>query len=321
MLQDPTLAWLLEREQPAVRYRALTELLGRPKSDPQVREARAEIPRRGWAADLLARRDPGGWWVSPKSLYTPKYLSTNWQLLVLSDLGLTRAHPQIRRSCELWMKVFALEGGGVGRNSKGKGHHCVVGNMTRALIRFGYVDDPRIRRSLEWLVQTAHPRGGWSCFSDYWAGRNLDSWEGLSAFTVYPRSKWSPAMKECVQKGAEFFLERELHRQGARYAPWYRLHYPVHYYYDLLVGLDVLTALGYGSDPRLSFVLKWLRSKRRRDGRWDLDAQHPDAGGAYGRWMREHPRQRPTPLVLERPGEPSKMVTLRALTVLLRVGG
>jgi hypothetical protein len=127
-------------------------------------------------------------------------------------------------------------------------------------------------------------------------------------------------MQGCVERGAEFYLERELHRQGGRYAPWYRFHWPVHYYYDVLVGLDVLTALGYVDDPRLRFALELLRKKRRPDGRWNLDAVHPDVAGATARWFREHPKDRPTPLPFESPREPSKMVTLRALTVLSRVG-
>ena len=308
--------WLLEPTEPAVRYRTLRELLGRPEGDADVRAAKARILSTGFGAELLEGRDPSGWWVQEQSLYLPKYLATNWRLLALSDLGVDRSEPSIRSSCELWMARFALRGGGVGGNSKGNGHHCVVGNMARALVRFGYVDDPRIPRSLDWLVATADPKGGWSCFG---RGRNLDSWEGLSAFAAYPRTRWTASMARAVELGAEFFLERELHRQGARYAPWFRFHYPVHYYYDLLVGLDLLTSLGYGSDPRLRVALDLLENKRRPDGRWLLDAVHPDVEGSLATWFARHPAQRPTPLQLEAPGTPSKMVTLTAWKVLGRV--
>jgi hypothetical protein len=318
------LDWLLEEEQPAVRYLALTQLLGRKESDPDVREAKRRISSTGWAAEILARRDPAGWWVQEKDLYRPKYISTNWNLLALSDLGATRSIPAVRKSCELWMNRSPLKGGGVGGNSNGNGHHCYTGNMARALIRFGYGSDPRLRKAMDWLAKTANPKGGWTCWSfgdGPSPGRTLDSWEGLSAFAAYPRSKWTRAMKDCVERGAEFYLDRELHRQGSRYEPWYRFHWPVHYYYDLLVGLDVLTALGYGEDPRLEFALAHLRKKRRPDGRWNLDAVHPDVGAKALRWYAEHPKDRPTPLALETVGRPSKMITLRALAVLSRTGG
>jgi hypothetical protein len=323
MPRDKVLDWLLEPDQPSVRYLALTQLLGKSETDSDVREAKARIPAAGWAAEILARRDPGGWWVRDGHPMYPKYVSTNWNLLALSDLGATRAIPEVRASCELWMERSPLKGGGVGGMSAGKGHHCYTGNMARALIRFGYGDDRQVRKALDWLVKTAHPKGGWTCWSfgdGPSPGRTLDSWEGLSAFAAYPRSKWTAAMKGCVERGAEYFLDHELHRQGERYEPWYRFHWPVHYYYDLLVGLDVLTALGYGDDPRLGFALAHLQKKQRSDGRWNLDAVQPDWRPAAARWYAEHPDKRPTPLAFETSRRPSKMITLRALTVLSRVG-
>lgn len=323
MASRKVLDWLLADDQPAMRYRTLTELLGKPERDPEVRAAKARIPSTGWAAEILSRRDPAGWWVGEKSLYRPKYVATNWNLLMLSDLGTTRAIPAVRASCELWMDRSPLKGGGVGGFSNGKGHLCYTGNMARALIRFGYEDDPRLRKALDWLVATAHPKGGWTCwsFGDGPApGRNLDSWEALSALAAYPRSRWTGSMQGAVERGVEFFLDRELHRQGERYPPWYRFHYPVHYYYDVLVGLDLVTSLGYGSDPRLKFALSLLKRKRRADGRWNLDAVHPDVEGGVAEWFRQHPKDRPTPVALEAPGKPSKMISLTALKVLDRVG-
>ena len=316
MPREKALDWLLEENQPSIRYLALTQLLGKSPTDSVVREARARIPSTGWVSEILSRRDPAGWWVGGARLYQPKYLSTNWMLLILSDLGVDRTLPSVRRSCELWIRRFATPDGSFGLDGGKKGHLCLAGNTARALIKFGYEDHPAVRRALDWLVRTANPLGGWSCWG---SGRNLDSWEGLSAFAVYPRSKWTPAMKECVEKGCEFFLERELYRQGGHYEPWYRFHYPVHYYYDLLVGLDLLTSLGHADDPRLRVALSVLNRKRRADGRWNLDALHPDVEGAVARWYAAHPHRAPTPFGLETPGKPSKVVTLRALTVLSRV--
>ena len=62
-----------------------------------------------------------------------------------------------------------------------------------------------------------------------------------------------------------------------------------------------------------------LKKKRRTDGRWNLDVTHPDVEGGMAEWFRAHPKQAPTPFSLEAVGEPSKMVTLRGLTVLHRL--
>ncbi len=327
MAHQKVLDWLLEPNQPSIRYLTLTQLLGKKESDSEVREAKARIPKAGWAADMLAKRDPAGWWVRDAHPMSPKYVAMNWNLLALSDLGATKDIPEVRASIELWMKKSLLNGGGVGGMSAGHGHHCYTGNMARALIKFGYADDLRVRKALDWLVLTAHPEGGWTCWNRKDAparSRTLDSWEGLSAFAVYPKSKWSRSMTDCVAKGAEFFLAKELHKQGARYDPWYRFHWPMHHYYDILVGLDVLTALGYGDDKRLGVGLDLLLKKRRKDGRWTMDAAQPDwtrkDDPVAATYFAAHPEQLPKPLAFEPPGRPSKMITLRALTVLSRVG-
>jgi hypothetical protein len=319
-----TLDWLLEPDQPSIRYLALTQLLGKSETDPEVRDARTRIPSTGWVAEILSRRDPAGWWVRDRGWMEPRFIATHWIMLALADLGATRATPEIEASSEYWMAKSPLQGGGVGGFGKGKGHHCYTANMARGLIRLGYEDDPRVRKTLDWIVRTAHPKGGWACrFSSGGPApsRTLDAWEGLGAFAAYPRSKWTHAMQSCVERAAEYYLERELHLQGDRYEPWYRFHWPVHYYYDLLVGLDCLTALGYGDDPRLGFALDLVRKKQRPDGRWNLDADQPDPDPESARWFAAHPQQRPTPLKVEVAGRPSKMITLRALTVLSRVGG
>ena len=117
-------------------------------------------------------------------------------------------------------------------------------------------------------------------------------------------------MQRAAESGAEYFLECELHKQGAKYPPWYRFHYPVHYYYDILVGLELLTSLGYGDDPRLQFALSLLAKKRRPDGRWNLDSIQPEG----------KPASHVKPFALEKAGEPSKMITINALLVLDRIG-
>jgi hypothetical protein len=315
-MSESALEWLLKEDQPSIRYLALTQLLGKPDDDSEVQSAKTMITQTGWASDILGKQLPGGWWIEKESLYRPKYLSTNWMLLILSDLGLTRREGRIAEACRLWIKRYAKKDGGFGPDRDSKSHLCTAGNMARALVKFGYVGHPKVRSAFQWFVKNQAAQGGWSCFG---SGRNLDSWEPMSAFAAYPRQKWTKSMKLAVEKGAEFYLEREMDKQGGRYEPWYRFHYPIHYYYDLLVGLDFMTTLGYADDRRLSRAIHILKEKRRADGRWNLDAVHPDVEGGMAEWYKKHPKQAPTAFALEKVGEPSKMVTLKAMSVLDRL--
>jgi hypothetical protein len=87
MTRKKVLDWLLEPDQPSLRYLTLTRVLERRETDSDVREARARIPKARWVADILARRDPGGWWVRDRHPMWPKYIATNWEMLALSDFG------------------------------------------------------------------------------------------------------------------------------------------------------------------------------------------------------------------------------------------
>ena len=301
----------------------MTRLLGRTEGDSEVERARDNMAKVGWAKDILDKQLPGGSWVHEKSLFSPTFHATFWMLLILSDLGLTKEDPRIDRACQLWLERNATKDGGFSGSGKAGGHLCITGNAARMLVKFGYADHPTVKRAFEWIVRNQAELGGWSCwnFKPPYTKRTLDSWEPLSAFAVYPREKWTRSMKLACERGAEFFLERELHREGARWEQWYRFHYPVHYYYDLLVGLDFMTALGYSGDKRLGYAVSLLKEKRRRDGRWNVDANRPEESAALASWRKQHPGSKDmTPFILEQPGRPSKMITLRAMEVMSRLG-
>lgn len=235
-------------------------------------------------------------------------------ILILSDIGVTKEDHRISNACELWIRRFAKKDGGFNGDLARISEMCITGNTARTLVKFGYVNHPRVKSAFQWLVKDQKENGGWRCG---WRRGILDGWEAMSAFAAYPREKWTRSIKRAVEKGAEFYLDREMHKEGKRYEPWYRFHYPVHYYYDLLVGLDFMTALGFGNDRRLKFALSVLNEKRRADGRWNLDAVHPDLEGPIAK---SYARKPPTPFYLEPVGQPSKMITFLALRVLKRIG-
>jgi hypothetical protein len=304
--------WLLEENQPSVRHHALIDLLGRGRNDPEVREAYSDISKKGWAFDILNLQKPEGHWQSKRSLYGPKYRATNWMALILSDLGLTKENNLVRKAADLFFKQWlALPP----MTNIFKDEVCVVGNTARMLTRFGYEDDPRVGKLFDRLVEDQKEDGGWHCFES--SKGTLDCWEGLAAFAALPKSKQTRKIKNSIERGAEFYLERGLFDDGEKkYPAWFRFHYPNHYYYDVLVGLDVITRLGYGRDRRLRAALEILNEKRQNDGTWLLEKVHPDLAARAQYSL----RKKVSPFALEEAGMPSKWITLTALRVLKRVG-
>ena len=314
--------WLLGKDQPAVRYHALVNLLDRRADDPEVRDARAKIGRVGWAADQLRQQGQKGFWEShePRNvpqwvdfLYNPPFLSTNWRALVLADLGLDSTDPRIRKIADLMIEYKLRLGSPFNLFYE---EVCISANTARMMTRFGFGDDRRVRKLFDWLIEDQREDGGWNCSQG--TPGTLDAWEALAAFACVPKPKRSAKMAQAIDKGAEFYLERKLFEEGRKYAPWFRFHYPNHYYYDILVGLDIITQLGFSSDRRLRPALDVVREKRQRDGTWILDKAHPDLGP--GTKISPDPKKI-RPLVIEPPGKPSKWITLKALTVLKRTDG
>jgi hypothetical protein len=308
--------WLLQKDQPSVRYRTLVDLLGRKETDPEVRSARSRIAQVGWAYDQLRKQGSKGFWEArePKNvheyvnfLYYPKFLSTNWRALVLSDLGLDATNARIKKLADVIFDYKLRRGSPFNFFYE---EACISANTARILTRFGYADDIRVRKLYDWLLEDQREDGGWNCSQG--TPGTLDAWEPLAAFAALPKAKRSPKMEQAISRGAEFYLERKLFKEGRPYAPWLRLHYPNHYFYDILVGLEVLTQLGFGGDRRLRPALKILKDKRQGDGTWFIDQSNPDFGpGAAG-----NPDNKAKPLVIEPPGRPSKWITLEALRVL-----
>jgi hypothetical protein len=312
--------WLLEDDQPSAKYRTLIDLLGRKEDDPEVRSARSRIARVGWAYDQLRAQGPKGFWEAhePRNvgewvefLYNPPFLSTNWRALVLSDFGLDATNPRVKKLANLIFDYKLRRGSPFNFFYE---EACISANTARMMARFGYADDVRVRKLYDWLLEDQREDGGWNCSQG--TPGTLDVWEPLAAFAALPKAKRSPKTEQAIARGAEFYLDRELMKEGRPYPPWLRFHYPNHYFYDVLVGLDVLTQLGYGGDRRLRPALKILTEKRRSDGTWLLEKSHPDLGP--GVTINPDPKKI-RPLQIETPGKPSKWITLKALRVLKRV--
>lgn len=92
-----SLEWLLEPDaaNPGVRYFALTDLLGRSRSDPEVQAAQAAVMQSGPVPAILTAQQADGSWGKPIPGYAPKYRGTVWSVTFLAMLGADGRDPRV----------------------------------------------------------------------------------------------------------------------------------------------------------------------------------------------------------------------------------
>ncbi len=316
-----TTTWLLEPEEPAVRALALIHLEGRNPDDPEVKSAQKDSLLRGSIAKVLNGLIIASGHDTYDSLFLPRYRAPYHCLIALADMDAQGDDQRISNIMDTILNVFAKPDGGFGRTES---HVCTTGNIVRAARHFGRGDDPRVKSGVEWLLARQLSDGGWNCFSEYDHHSTVDSWEPLAALGSIPESQRSLDIQRAIKRGVEFFLEQHLGVDKG-YEPWRRIHFPRHYYYDFVLGLELVTSLGDPHDSRLNPPIELLLSRKSEEGRWSLDDTHPDVDPEgdpeykpiYAEMMKNKPRNK---LEVEPPGVSSKWATLAAMRILRSIG-
>ncbi len=295
--------WLLNGD-PAIRWQALGDLAG--ASAGTIARERRKVAREGWGARLLARQDPAGTWAG--GLYTPKWKSTFYTMLLLRDLGLPARNRQARTAGLLLLDRGMRRNGGINYDAWGsRGETCITGMLLSILCSFE-VDDARLDTMADHLLERQMPDGGWNCRRPYGATHasvhtTILTLEGLRDYERYRKRKLR-AVRAAQRRGREFLLVHRMfrsHRTGEVIKPVFlKPAFPPRWHYDVLRGLDYFRSVGAPRDKRLGEAIAVLRDKRRPDGRWNLE--HRFRGKVF--------------FEIERLGRPSRWNTLRVLRVL-----
>jgi hypothetical protein len=321
---DP-IPWLLEGDDPSVRFLTLTDLCGASPDSPDAVAARRDIMTRGAVPAILAAQGDDGHWEGRDRFYTAKYRGTVWQLLILAELGADGSDARVRAGCEAVLRDAQdrLSGGfAVDRAKKeGGGLHsrvvpCLTGNVVFSLIRLGMLDDPRVQAGVDWLTTYARFDDGDGEAPTGWPYEPLEMCWGrhtchmgavkvLKALAEIPQERRSPDVQRALDQGAEFMLRHRVHKRSHDLAKdskpgWKRFGFPLMYQTDVLEILGLLARLGYGGDEGAREARALVASKADADGRWKL------ASTFNGRFIVD----------IETKGEPSRWVTLKALTAL-----
>jgi hypothetical protein len=315
-----------------VRHLALRWLLDRPADDAEVAAARAAAMQAEPIATILAHQHPAGSWVKPGAGYSPKYTGTVWQLIFLDQLGADLHDPRVKASCDYVLSHSQTACGGFGASGAKDDQavpppstaiHCLNGNLLRALLGFGYLDDDRVAHAIAWQAQIVTGEGqvhyyasgangpGFRCAANDKLPCAWGATKVLLAFSRIPPARRTREVRQAIEQGVEFLLSVD--PATAAYpmgygntrpsGSWFKLGFPSGYVADVLQVLEALGELGYGGDPRLAPAVEWVLGKQDGHGRWKNEYAY--AGKLWSD--------------IDAQGQPSKWVTLRACRVLKMV--
>ena len=332
-LRSDSLPWLLESDNPDIRYLAMRDLLDLSPDDKKLKSARKLAHKEGPIAHVLSKMNEEGYWQRAGTGYGPKYKSTVWALILLAQLGASmKEDKRIKLACKYYLDHALSPGGQISsmtNNSPSGTVDCLQGNMLWSLMTLGY-EDKRMDKAYEWMSRTTTGEGVAPMKEKhaevrYYAGKygpNFScgannklpcAWGGvkvLLALSQVPVEKRTLLMKDAIKQGVEFFLSVDPstanYPNGWAAKPsgnWWKFGFPVFYVTDILQIAEALVALGYGKDKRLKNTLELIRSKQDENGRWQLEYNYDGKT-----WMR-----------FGKMKEPNEWVTLRALKVLKAV--
>lgn len=310
--------WLLTEDGSGSTYLALKNLVGLPDTDSQLAAAKTIAYTTGHIGHILAHMNPEGYWRNPQGGYSPKYYSTVWALILLSQLGASATDDvRITTACRYYLDHALSPDGSISHNGTRSGtFDCLQGNMCTALTDLGYQDE-RLDQTFEWMAKSeigeidkyyaAKSGPGFACGAN---GKQPCAWGAVKvmlALSKIPENQRSRAMNQAIQCGIDFLLSIEpltaLYPTVNHAKPngsWWKFGFPTFYCTDLLQLAEALVNLGYGHDPRLQKTIDYILSKQDDQGKWNLE--HDYAGKTWGNFGEKK--------------QPNKWVTYRALKVL-----
>lgn len=149
---DPAIRWLLESEDPSVRYFTLADLLGEPLDSREVTVVRVAIPKGKKVRALLrGQQRDGGFGAHPYK----KWTGAHWRLVSLVELGIPKDHRSARNATNQVLEWLTSEHHLKRiKTVKGLVRRCASqeGNALGVCSRLGLTGDSRVKQLAESLI-------------------------------------------------------------------------------------------------------------------------------------------------------------------------
>jgi hypothetical protein len=336
MRENAVLNWLLEEDNPPVRLLALTRLLHKPESDPDVMDTRRDLMSYSVTQEILTHIDEI-WSSGPRMFWS--YKGKHWNTVYLGHFMADGHDPRIAVGINQLLDHPWI-------STK---FQCMTASILTAFRRLGYGEHPVVVGGENNLARRMLGDSGVSC-----PGMNISLMSHcymslpklLLCFAEIPPEQRSPAVKDAIPWIVNQIVDHHVHiylpgnrkawdavrprsRKRSDYPEgvtpdscrdkmmaefiaeyglgklepkriWTRFGFPLNYNSDIIEAMYALTIAGTPMSKKLELPLQIIRDKRNADGVWIMDKS---LNGQM--WAN-----------VEVKSKPSKWITLFALIVL-----
>lgn len=296
------IAWLLESPTPSIRYLTLIKVLGKPETDEDVQSARRLISSSDPVLHILNKQQPEGYWQHQRHYYSPKYRSSHWSMLLLSELGIDPLHPAMQKGASFMQACFEEDKRLQRQEETYWG--CLWGNALRYQLYCQRQSDAQVQEMLDFVVRDLQNLSRCQYNNDLPCAWGVI--RDLYGLALIPEGQRSAQTRTAIQTGLKFLLEEhDLLRADYPHIEkihptWSKLSFPLFYQADVLFVLRIAKELNALHYPQAVRGLEWLRAKRNKNGAW--------SGGS--------PYQSKTWPILAKSDSIKRWISLQALSVL-----
>jgi len=293
-----SIAALLGTNNEAIVYFTHRDLLGEPVDPINTVWTLAE-PRR-----ILQKQSSDGSWKGPAKK-TPVYPKDHGRLVVtfkelrtlIEKYQFTLEFDPIEKAAE-YLFTFQTPEGDIRGFIGNQYATYYTGYILALLIQAGYVDDPRVEKGMQWLLEMRQHDGGWTVpiLTHHFDGKTMYRLTSsyaqpvepdrsqpfshnstdmvLRAFAAHPVYRHSEEANVAGNLLKSRFFQPDVYSSYRAASYWTRF---VFWWPNLLTAMELLSLLGFTArDPDIHKGLRWFFQNRKEDGFWECsyDGKH-----------------------------------------------
>ena len=343
-VDQKTIDWLLEENNPPVKYLTLINLLELSYQDSGVAAVRTKINSFKPIEEILNNQEESTYWFDKVKTKNYKiYLGSFWQIIFLHELN-AQKNQQIDNGIEHIFTTGQASNGGFSVSGTNSGSiTCLTANLVRALIHFGYWEDERTRKAVDFILNKLEDKESPICYPLPSLLKNcyMTLPKVIHALGSIPEEDQTSRIKKSIEYSVNIMLENQIYK----YVPamnkdwlkhvnekklkgkqvfeerdkflennptvekiekpgWKKFGFPLNYNSDILDALRSLALVKHVSTPEIDATLEILKDK-----------------SIAGKWLNEKQYKSPTYAKIDDYKEESKWITYHALAVLKHFEG